>query len=75
MQLPHAYTYPCTVQLRRRVVRLASQFHVLNASYTALHMHRNAPPLASHPLILLSMWTLAHLASRHLLMLIVQVPL
>jgi len=45
MPLPHAYTFPCTVQLRRRVVNLASPFHRLNTSCTALHMHRNAPPL------------------------------
>ena len=38
-------------------------------------MHRTAPPLALHPLVLLSTWTLVHPASRHLLMLIVQVPL
>ena len=31
MPLPHAYTSPCTVQLRRRVVNLASPLHQLNA--------------------------------------------
>ena len=45
MPLPHAYTSPCTVQLRRRVVNLASPPHRLNASCTALHMHHTAPPL------------------------------
>ena len=60
MPLPHAYTYPCIVQLRRRVVKLASPFHLLNASCTALHMHRNTHPLAVHPLAPLSMWTLVH---------------
>jgi len=75
MPLPHAYTYPCTVQLRCHVVNLASPFHLLNASCTALHMQGNALPLAPHPLALLSTWTLVHPVSRHLLMLIVQVPL
>jgi len=74
MPLPHTYTYPCTAQLRRCVVNLASPFHLLNTSSTALHMHRNAP-LAPHPLAPLSMWTLVHPASHHVLMLIVQVPL
>ena len=76
MPLPHActYPYPCTAQLRRCVVNLASPFHLLNTSCTALHMHRNAP-LAPHPLAPLSMWTLVHLASHHRFMLIVQVPL
>jgi len=49
--------------------------HVCAVCCTALHMHRTAPPLALHPLVLLSTWTLVHPASRHLLMLIVQVPL
>jgi len=75
MPLPHAYTFPCTVQLRRRVVNLASPFHRLNASCTALHMHRTAPPLTLHPLAPLSTWMLVHPESHHLLMLIMQVPL
>jgi hypothetical protein len=50
MPLRHAYTSPCTVQLCRRVVKLASPFYLLNASCTALHMHRTAPPHALHPL-------------------------
>jgi len=89
MPLPHAYTSPCTVQLRSRVVNLASPFHRLNASCAALNMHRTAPhlacsalhmhcttpPLTLHPLAPLSTWTLVHPASRHLLMLIMQVPL
>jgi len=75
MPLPHAYTSLCTVQLHRRVAKLASPFHRLNASCTALHMHCNTPPLALHPLAQLSTWMWVHPASRHLLMLIVQVPL
>jgi len=47
--LPHAYTYPCTVQLRRRVVKLASPCPLLNASCTALHMHCCAPPRPAPP--------------------------
>ena len=39
------------------------------------HMHRIVPPLALHPLALLSTWMRVHPSSRHLLMLIVQVPL
>ena len=74
MPLPHAYTFPYTVQLRRRVVDLASPFHRLNASCTQ-HMHRTTPPLALHPLAPLSTWMLVHTAACHLLMLIVQVPL
>jgi len=35
--------------VRRRVVNLASPLHLLNASCTALHMHRTAPTLALHP--------------------------
>jgi hypothetical protein len=50
MPLPHAYTYPCTVQLCRRVDKLASPFHLLNASCTAMHMHCNAHLLGPHPL-------------------------
>ena len=50
MPLPHAYTSPCTVQLCRCVVNLASPFHQLNASCTAPHMHCTAPPLTLHPL-------------------------
>jgi len=73
--LPHAHTYPCTVQLLRRVIKLAIPFHLLNASCTALHMHHNAPPVALHPTTLLSMWTLVHPVSGHVLMLNVQVPL
>ena len=46
MPPPHAYTSLCTVQLRCRVVNLASPFHRLNASCTALRMHRTAPRLA-----------------------------
>jgi len=45
MPLPRAYTSLCTVQLRRRVVNLASPLHWLNASCTALRMHHTAPPL------------------------------
>ena len=75
MPLPHAYTSPYTVQLRRCVVNLASPFHRLNASCTALHMHRTTPPLALHPLAPPSTWMRVHPSSRHLLMLIVQVPL
>jgi len=70
MPLPHAYTSPCTVQLRRRVVNLASPFHRLNALCTTLHMHRTAPPLALHPLAPLSTWMWVHPLSRHLLMFI-----
>ena len=70
MPLPHAYTSPCTVQLRRRVVNLASPFHRLNALCTTLHMHRTAPPLALHPLAPLSTWMRVHPLSRHLLMFI-----
>jgi len=75
MPLLHAYTYPCIVQLRRRVINLVSPFHLLNASCTVLHMHHTAQPLAPHPLTPLSTWTLVHLVSCHLLTLIVQVPL
>jgi len=74
MPLPHAYTYLYTVQLRRRFVKLASPCPLLNASCTALQMHRNAYPLAPPPLVPLSMWILVHPASHHLLMLLVQVP-
>ena len=75
MPRPHAYTFPCTVQLRHRVVNLATPFHLLNASCTVLHMHRTAPHLALHPLAPLSTQTLVHPTSCHLLTLIVQVPL
>jgi len=75
MPLPHAYTFPCTVQLCRRVVNLASPLHQLNASCTALHMHHTALPLTLHPLAPLSTWMLVHPESRHLLMQIMQVPL
>jgi len=61
MPLPHAYTSPCTVHLRRRVNKLASPCHLLNASCTALHMHRNAHPLAPHPLAPLPMWMFLHI--------------
>ena len=60
MPLPHAYTSPCTVQLRCCVVNLASPFHLLNVSCTALHMLRTAPPLTLHPLAPLSTWILVH---------------
>ena len=60
MPLPHVYTSPCTVQLRRCVVNLASPFHRLNASCTELHMLRTAPPLTLHPLAPLSTWILVH---------------
>jgi len=75
MLLPPAYTSPCTVQLHRRVVKLASPFPLQNAPCTALHMHHTTHPLAPHPLAPLSMWVLVHPALRHLLMLFVQVPL
>ena len=75
MPLPHAYTSACTVHVHCRIVNLASPFHWLNASCTALQMHRTTPPLALHPFALLSTWMWMHLLSRHLLMLIVQVPL
>jgi len=67
MALPHAYTYPCTVQLHRRVVKLASSCPLPNDSCTALHMPYNAHPPAPHSLAPLSMWMLVHPASRHLL--------
>jgi len=68
--LSHAYTSPCTVQLRRRIVNLASPFHLLNSSCTVLHTHCTAPPLALqplalHPLAPLSTWMLAHPSSPH----------
>ena len=75
MPLLHAYTYPCIVQLRRRVINLVSPFHLLNASCTVLHMHHSALPLAPQTLIPLSTSTLVYLASCHLLTLIMQVPL
>jgi len=75
MPLPHANTSPCTIQFRRRVVKLASPCPLLNASCTALHMHLNAHSLAPHPLAPLSMWMLVHTVLRHLLMLLVQVPM
>jgi len=71
MPLPHAYTSPCTVQLHRRVLNLASPFYLLNASCTALHMHRTTPPFALHPLAPLSTWMLVHPSSHHQLMLTV----
>mmetsp|Transcript_26779 Transcript_26779/g.39371 ORF Transcript_26779/g.39371 Transcript_26779/m.39371 type:complete len:264 (+) Transcript_26779:1601-2392(+) len=74
MLLPHAYTSPCTVQLRRRVVKPVSPCHLMNASCTALHMHRTAHPLAPHPLVPLSTWEKVPTTSHHLLMLLVQMP-
>ena len=49
MPLPHTHTSPCTVQLRRRVVKLASPCPLLNASCTVLHMHCNARPFPAPP--------------------------
>ena len=66
--LPHAYTSRCTTQFCCRVVNLASPLHRMNASCTALHMHRITPPLALHPLAPLSTWMLVHPALRHLLL-------
>ena len=74
MPLSHAYTFPCTVQLRRRVVKPVSPCHLMNASCTALHMHRTAHPLAPHPLVPLSTWEKVPTTSHHLLMLLVQMP-
>ena len=66
MPLAHTYISLCTVHLRRRVVNLASPFHLQNASCTALHMHCTVTFFAMHPLAPLSTWTLVHPASRHL---------
>jgi len=56
--LPHAYASSYTVQVRRRVIKLASPCPLLNASCTALHMNRTAHPLAPHPLTPLSIWVM-----------------
>ena len=74
MPLPHAYTSPCTVHLCHHIINLASPFHLLNASYTALHMHHTTQSLTLPPLTPLSTWMLVHPSSRHLFMFIVKVP-
>jgi len=47
----------------------------ISSAECLMHMHRTAPPLTMHPLAPLSTWMLVHPVLRHLLMLIVQVPL
>jgi len=48
---------------------------IMHCAAHASHRTGLSPPLAFHPLVPLSTWTLVHQALRHLFMLIVQVPL
>jgi len=85
MPLPYAYTYPCTVQLRRRVVKLASPFHLLNASvmhgaaaeclmHGAAHASQRAAPCPAPPRLAVNVYVGAPSVGP-CAQLIVQVPL
>jgi len=73
---PSSHTYEVlrrdrALQVSLRVLGERFPFHLLNVSCTTLYMHRTAQPLALQLLAPLSMWTLVHPVSGHLLMLIV----